>query len=77
MSVFSIFLFFSQIDMLLVRMLADIIITTITTHWWMQPKTVDREKYSIEGGHVTELSVVRIDTDTVENEVDQLLSDHS
>ena len=49
MSIFGIFLFFSQIDFLVIRTMADVIVTIITTHWWMQPKIVDAERHAMEG----------------------------
>lgn len=53
MSVFSVFLFFSQIDFLIIRTIADLIVTTITTAWWMQSKTVDGYMYDLEAGITT------------------------
>jgi hypothetical protein len=48
MSVFGIFLFFSQIDFLAIRMTADILVTYFTTQTWMYGKTVDSEMYRTE-----------------------------
>lgn len=49
MSVFGIFLFFSQVDFLLIRMVADLLVSIVTTMWWCQNKTVDPVKYELEG----------------------------
>jgi hypothetical protein len=46
MSIFSISLMTSQIDFLLIRMLADLITSTFTTYKFMRHKVVDRIKYS-------------------------------
>lgn len=50
MSIFGIFLFFSQIDFLFIRMVADLIVTVYTNIWWMQDKIVDKAKHDLEGG---------------------------
>lgn len=47
MSIFAISLMTSQIDFLMVRMLADLITNTFTTYKFMRFKTVDRNKYSL------------------------------
>jgi hypothetical protein len=47
MSIFAISLMTSQIDFLLVRMMADIITNTFTTYKFMRHKVVDRNKYHI------------------------------
>ncbi|NDC90004.1 MAG: hypothetical protein EB075_14615 [Bacteroidetes bacterium] len=49
MSIFSIYLFFSQADFLLIRMAADLVVTVWTTSSWMEGKTVDPEKHDLEG----------------------------
>jgi hypothetical protein len=48
MGVFGIFLFFSQIDFLAIRMTADILVTYFTTIVWMQNKTVHSHMYDAE-----------------------------
>jgi hypothetical protein len=58
MSIFGIYLLFSQIDFLIIRLLADILVTVITTNWFLQYKSVDEERYLAEACHL-ELSVVR------------------
>ena len=35
---------------MLIRMVADLIVTNVTTVWWMQNKTVDKERHDHEGG---------------------------
>lgn len=45
MSIFAIGLMTSQIDFLLIRMLADLITSTFTTYKFMRGKIVDRQKY--------------------------------
>jgi hypothetical protein len=46
MSIFAIGLMTSQIDFLLIRMLADLITSTFTTYKFMRHKVVDKAKYS-------------------------------
>jgi hypothetical protein len=46
MSIFAIGLMTSQIDFLLVRMLADLITSTFTTYKFMRHKVVDKVKYN-------------------------------
>ena len=48
MSVFWIFLFFSQLDFLLIRLLADLIVTHYVTYRFMENKTVDALSYTRE-----------------------------
>lgn len=45
MSIFGIALVMTQIDLLLVRMLADLIVNTFTTYKFMKHKVTDRRKY--------------------------------
>jgi hypothetical protein len=52
MSIFGIYLLFSQIDFLIIRCIADMIITVITTRWFMQHKITDKEQYLAEVQHV-------------------------
>lgn len=47
MSIFAINLLTSQIDFLLIRMLADLITNTFTTYKFMRHKIVDRNKYNL------------------------------
>lgn len=47
MSIFAISLITSQIDFLLIRMLADLITNTFTTYKFMRHKVVDRNKYNL------------------------------
>lgn len=55
MSIFGVFLFFSQIDFLLIRLAGDLVVTVFTTIWWMQDKIVDRERHDRMGKqHPTE-----------------------
>lgn len=48
MSIFSIYLLFSQIDFLAIRCLADIIVTYLTNRWFLQDKIVDPVAYERE-----------------------------
>lgn len=50
MGVFGIYLMFSQIDFLFVRMVADCLVTCFTTIEWMRFKRVDKIKHDLEGG---------------------------
>lgn len=50
MSIFGMYLMFSQIDFLLIRMIADCIVTVFTTIEWMKNKKVDKRKHDMEGG---------------------------
>lgn len=52
MSIFSLYLMFSQIDLLMIRMFADCAVTCFTTSEWMRNKTVDKHMHDIEGGLV-------------------------
>jgi hypothetical protein len=67
MGIFGIFLFFSQIDFLVIRMTADIVVTYFTTSTWMNNKIVDRDMYD------TEFSVIYNDNIDIENEEHELL----
>jgi hypothetical protein len=51
MSIFGIYLLFSQIDFLIIRCVADVLITFITTTWFMQNKVTDSERYRSEVQH--------------------------
>lgn len=42
MSIFGLYLMFSQIDFLMIRMVADCIVTMFTTWEWMKNKKVDK-----------------------------------
>jgi len=56
MSIFAISLITSQIDFLLIRMLADLITSTFTTYKFMRHKVVDKAKYSMwNEEHLTEV----------------------
>jgi hypothetical protein len=46
MGMFGIFLFFSQVDFLFIRCVADLMVSTGTTYWFMANKTVDRVMYT-------------------------------
>ena len=48
MSVFGIFLFFSQLDFLLIRLVADLIVNHYVTYRFMANKTVDPVSYARE-----------------------------
>lgn len=48
MGIFGIFLFFSQIDFLLIRALAELSVNHYTTNMFMEPKEVDRGGYEAE-----------------------------
>jgi hypothetical protein len=52
MSIFGIYLLFSQIDFLIIRLVADILITLLTTYWFLQHKITDEDKYLAEVQHV-------------------------
>jgi len=52
MSIFGIYLLFSQIDFLIIRLVADMIVTLLTTFWFLQHKIVDNERYLAEVQHV-------------------------
>jgi hypothetical protein len=45
MSVFSIFIFFSQVDFLIIRCLADVIVSGYSTYMFIKGKVYDRDKY--------------------------------
>lgn len=45
MSIFSIFLIFAQVDFLIVRALADLMVTSFSTNVFVQRKIFDKEKY--------------------------------
>lgn len=49
MGIFGLYLMFSQIDFLLIRMMADIVVTTFTTLEWMKNKEVDKVLHDREG----------------------------
>lgn len=49
MGIFNVFLLMSQIDFLLVRLLADLIVSTITIYKFTHNKIVDRAQYYIWG----------------------------
>lgn len=51
MSIFGIYLLFSQIDFLIIRCIADMCITMLTTSWFMQHKTTDPALYMAEVQH--------------------------
>lgn len=55
MGMFGIFLFFSQVDFLFIRCVADLMVSTGTTYWFMANKTVDRVMYTnvVQYGHDT------------------------
>lgn len=48
MSIFGLYLMFSQVDFLIIRTIADVIVTLFTTMEWMKNKTVDKERHSRE-----------------------------
>lgn len=48
MSIFSLYLMFSQIDFLLIRMMADVTVTVFTTMEWMRNKVVDKDRHDSE-----------------------------
>ena len=48
MSIFGIFLLFSQIDFLIIRTIADLLVNQYTTTMFMQNKIVDRRRYEEE-----------------------------
>jgi hypothetical protein len=73
MSIFGIYLLFSQIDFLMIRCLADVCVTLLTTYWFMQHKTVDSEKYNADVKHVD--STTQQDAMTMEKS--QLLNNAS
>lgn len=52
MSIFGIFLMFSQVDFLFIRMVADCVVTVFTTKEWIKKKVYDKEKHDLEGGFV-------------------------
>jgi hypothetical protein len=53
MSIFGIYLLFSQIDFLIIRCVADVMITILTTFWFMQHKTYNHALYVAEVEHVS------------------------
>ena len=55
MSIFAIYLLFSQIDFLAIRCAADILVTYLTNRWFLQKKIVDPVAYEreSEGIHPT------------------------
>lgn len=48
MSIFGLYLMFSQVDFLLIRTVADVVVTFFTTIEWMKNKTVDKERHNKE-----------------------------
>lgn len=48
MSIFGIYLMFSQIDFLLIRMVADCLVTSFTTMEWVRFKKVDKARHDLE-----------------------------
>jgi hypothetical protein len=57
MSIFGIFLIFSQVDFLIVRAIADFIINGYSTTWFMKNKVFDPFKYET---HVEQTAVIPI-----------------
>jgi hypothetical protein len=49
MSIFSVSLLMSQIDFLLIRLVADLIVNTFTTFKFLRAKEVNRRLYELEG----------------------------
>lgn len=47
MSVIGLFVALTQIDFMLIRMMADLFVNHYTTLWFLQDKIVDREKYEL------------------------------
>jgi len=48
MSIFGIYLLFSQLDFLLIRALADVLVTFMSTRWFLQNKIYDVTGYEEE-----------------------------
>jgi hypothetical protein len=48
MGIFGLYLMFSQFDFLIIRMVADCIVTVFTTAEWMKNKMVDKVKHDLE-----------------------------
>lgn len=57
MSIFGIYLLFSQIDFLIIRCVADMLVTILTTIWFLQHKTIDPVQYMAEVQHVLPVDV--------------------
>jgi hypothetical protein len=49
MSIFSVSLLMSQIDFLLIRLVADLIVNTFTTFKFLRTKEVNKRLYDLEG----------------------------
>lgn len=53
MSIFSVGLLMSQIDFLLIRLVADLIVNTFTTFKFLKGKEVNIRLYEAEGNHTS------------------------
>ena len=73
MSVFSVGLLMSQVDFLLIRLFADLLVNSYTTFKFLRGKEVNRRKYEEESHHCSSIS-----TKTAEeavNEMTEVLSE--
>ena len=74
MSVFSVGLLMSQVDFLLIRLFADLLVNSYTTFKFLRGKEVNRRKYEEESHHC---SVSPKTTEEVVNEMTEVLSEDS
>ena len=74
MSVFSVGLLMSQVDFLLIRLFADLLVNSYTTFKFLRGKEVNRRKYEEESNHC--LNLIK-STDEVANEMTSVLSEES
>lgn len=71
MSVFSVGLLMSQVDFLLIRLFADLLVNTYTTFKFLRGKEVNRRKYEEESNHcgrdatAMEMTDVLVDDETI------------
>lgn len=74
MSVFSVGLLMSQVDFLLIRLFADLLVNSYTTFKFLRGKEVNRRKYEEESNHC---SVSPKTTEEAVNEMTEVLSEDS
>lgn len=74
MSVFSVGLLMSQVDFLLIRLFADLLVNSYTTFKFLRGKEVNRRKYEEESNHC---SVSPKTTEETVNEMTEVLSEDS
>ena len=72
MSIFSVGLLMSQIDFLLIRLVADLGVNTFTTFKFLKGKEVNRSLYEAEGNH----AIAHADNHSSANELTEVLSEN-